>query len=68
MEDGRTAILIPPGDVDALCEALQWVIEHPEDAKQMGEQGCDHVLQEFSVEKVIPAYEACYEAVIREER
>lgn len=64
MEDGRTAILIPPGDVDALCEALRWVMNHPEEARQMGEMGREHVLREFSVQRLLPAYEACYEAVI----
>ena len=65
MKSGRTAILIPPGDVDSLYEALRWVMNHPEEARQMGELGRDHVLREFSIGKVVPAYEACYEAVIR---
>lgn len=68
MEDGRTAILLPTGDVHVLSEALRWVIEHPDEARQMGERGRDYVLREFTVEKVIPAYEACYETVMRKEK
>lgn len=64
MEDGRTAILIPPRDVDSLCDALRWVMKHPEESRQMAEQGRDYVLREFSVQKIVPLYEAFYEAII----
>lgn len=68
MENGRTAILIPPMDLDALQTALRWILEHPADARRMAEQGCDYVRREFCLEKIVPRYEACYEAVMKDHR
>jgi glycosyltransferase involved in cell wall biosynthesis len=35
VEHGRTGILFPPGDADALAETLQWVYEHPSNMAAM---------------------------------
>lgn len=29
VDDGRTGIHIPPGDVDALCKAIEYLIKNP---------------------------------------
>lgn len=60
--DGYNGILIPPRNVDAIFEALRWLIEHPEDARLLGERGRAYVLEHLDIRKVIRQYEACYEA------
>lgn len=60
VEDGRTAVVVSPGDVDALEAALQWVAAHPEAARRMGEAGSRHVRTTLDIRAVIPRYEAAY--------
>lgn len=36
VEDGRSGILVPPHDVNALAEAILRLMEHPEQVKEMG--------------------------------
>jgi len=44
----KCGICIPPGDVDALQKAMQYMIENPDKAKEMGENGRRAVLEEFN--------------------
>jgi glycosyltransferase involved in cell wall biosynthesis len=63
IDDMRTGILIPLRDVGAIFEALRWVVEHPEEARLLGERGRAYVLENLDIRRVIRQYEACYEAV-----
>lgn len=36
IEDGVTGFIIPIRDVDAICEKLVWIYEHPEESMAMG--------------------------------
>lgn len=38
IEDGKTGFIIPIRDVDAICEKLVWISQHPDDAAEMGER------------------------------
>lgn len=44
----KCGICIPPGDVDALQKAMQYMIDNPDKAKKMGENGRRVVLEEFN--------------------
>jgi len=39
VEDRQTGLLVPPGDVTALAEALTWLLARPAEAERMGEAG-----------------------------
>ena len=47
---GETGLLVPPGDPDALAEALKSLFEDPERARKMGEAGRARIRAEFDVE------------------
>lgn len=47
--DGETGILVPPGDVAALADALAALLADPDRAKRMGEAGRTRVEREFSL-------------------
>ena len=44
IDDGKTGIIIPPGNVDALCEAIKLLIQNPAIRFQMGKNGRVRVL------------------------
>ncbi len=50
IEDSRTGLLIPPGDAEALAEALQRLEANPTWAKVLGEAGRKGVTDRFSLE------------------
>ncbi len=51
-------------NVDSLADAMTQLLEHPEMAKKMGENGRKLVEEKFTVEKVIPQVIALYEKVL----
>src|SRR6202045_3127408 len=50
VEDGVTGALTPPGDVDALVEALEPLMRDPASAADMGVRGRTRVLEKFSLD------------------
>ena len=50
VEDGTTGVLVPPGDSEALTEALVRVLENPDEARTMGLRGRQVVEAHFDVE------------------
>ena len=50
--DGETGILIPPGDAEALADALERVVSDPALARRLGEEGRRRVLSSSSWETV----------------
>jgi glycosyltransferase involved in cell wall biosynthesis len=49
IEDGRTGVLVPSGDRDALADALQLLLAVPERAQQLGDAGRRVVHSEFEL-------------------
>jgi mannosyltransferase len=50
VENGVSGVLTPPGDVDALVEALDPLMRDPAFAAAMGERGRARVLEKFSLD------------------
>jgi len=58
--EGETGVLVESGDESALVRALASLIEHPRAAEAMGAAGHARVLQKFSVDAMVAAYEGIY--------
>lgn len=50
IDDQKNCIFAKPEDVEDFAEKICWVIEHPEEAKQIGKQGREVALSAFSSE------------------
>jgi glycosyltransferase involved in cell wall biosynthesis len=59
VQDGETGFLIPPGDANALTQAIQRLLDNPTLRKQMGQNAMDRS-QNFRASRVIPRIEAIY--------
>ncbi len=61
VEDGVQGIIIQPGDVDALAEAIQHFYEHPEIVERMGIAARERVVENFTWDhfraRLLEAYE-----------
>jgi starch synthase len=51
IEDGRTGLLVPPGNVDALAKAMITLVESPQLSRRMGEMGIAKVHTRFGWSK-----------------
>ncbi|MDX1630540.1 MAG: glycosyltransferase family 4 protein [Thermoanaerobaculia bacterium] len=66
VEDGRTGLLVSPGDPDQLAEALARLSECPELARRLGEAGRERARERFSLEawrhRLLSLYEEILDA------
>lgn len=65
VEDGKTGLLVPPDDPDALADALLGVVEDPPLARRFGEAGRERAKRLFSWESIADRHLAIYEAAVR---
>lgn len=61
---GRTGLLVPPRDANALTRALTEVLTSAETARRMGAAGRRHVEERFSLPVMVAATTAVYDAVL----
>jgi glycosyltransferase involved in cell wall biosynthesis len=59
-QDGVTGLVVPPGDAKALAQALQWLIEHPEEGKAMGRAGRLRLETHFTIQSTASALDNVY--------
>lgn len=57
VDDGVTGLLVPPGEVPALAEAIRTILADDALARRMGEAARARALAEFSVEFMVHAHE-----------
>jgi alpha-maltose-1-phosphate synthase len=50
--DGETGLLVPPGDPMKLGQAITQIIEDPKMAARMGQAGRQHVLRDFTWDRI----------------
>jgi len=63
--EGETGLFHAPGDIEALSERMQTLIEHPEMRRSLGSAGRARVLREFSAERVTRALLDYYSDLLR---
>lgn len=61
VEDGKTGILVPMGDVQAMADAIVQMLADPERAAQMGICGQERVRNHFTIEQKARKVEAVYQ-------
>ena len=53
LEDGVNGIFVPPGDPQALRQAIQYLLEHPDVAAQMGAEGRRRAEEVFALDHFV---------------
>ena len=65
VDDGRTGALVPPGDPDALADALLPLVKDAELRRRWGQAGRQRVSSHFSAESQAARVEAALASVVR---
>lgn len=60
VEDGRSAILVPPDDVDGLAAGLRTAIVDPDTRHRLGDAALDRARESFDVDVVWRRFDALY--------
>jgi glycosyltransferase involved in cell wall biosynthesis len=62
---GGAAILVPPGDVEALASAVTQLLDYPLEARRLGVQGRRRIVATFPVALHVSRVQALYEQILR---
>ncbi|WP_331234215.1 glycosyltransferase family 4 protein [Natronorarus salvus] len=63
--NGKTGILVQPGETSELVEAVTHILENREVRKEMGARGRDHVTKSFSLKGYVDRYEMFLQRIER---
>ncbi len=66
IEHGRTGLLVPAGDADALAEAIRQALDRPDWAKRMGRAASQRIGRTFDAAATVRAVEQVYEQALGE--
>ena len=62
--DGEVGRLVPPGDLAALRDAVQWMIDHPKERQAMGQRGRERCEDRFAAARMVKELETIYAQVL----
>ncbi|HHY66179.1 MAG TPA: glycosyltransferase family 4 protein [Alicyclobacillus sp.] len=60
---GGSGLLVPVGDVEAIANAMRWILDHPSDAEKMGKRGRQEV-RKYRLDLVLSAQDQIYSDVL----
>jgi len=65
VDGGRLGFLVPPEDPIALAQAMEHLMKLPEaERRRLGELGREHILANFSLDRVVDQWEALYNQLL----
>jgi glycosyltransferase involved in cell wall biosynthesis len=64
VQDGVTGLLVPMGDAVAMSKAIEFLLENPERARQMGLRGRERALSHFTIQMTARKVEAVYDQIL----
>jgi glycosyltransferase involved in cell wall biosynthesis len=64
VEHGSTGLLAPPSDPEALAAGVEWLLDHPEQAAQMGAQGQERVRGHLTPDVMCQALDDLYSELL----
>lgn len=65
VQDGVTGHILPPGDVQGMAQGLVTLAANAPSARNMGEAGRLRVLERFSMQAMVGAYQSVYDTQLR---
>jgi len=68
VEPSRCGLIVDPAKSEEIARAMEHLIEHPQEAKQMGENGRRAVLEQYNWEKESQKFLQIYETVLHGDR
>ncbi|MDD4767019.1 MAG: glycosyltransferase [Desulfotomaculaceae bacterium] len=67
VQHGETGLLAPPADAAALAKSIVWMLEHPQEGREMAAKGGDMVRRKFTAEEMARRTVNLYRKVVGED-
>ena len=64
IEHGRTGVLVPPADPDALGAAIGALVARPERARAIGDAARAEIRRRYSFERMVDAFDSLYQSAL----
>ena len=68
LDDGQAGVLVTPGDVSEMVEAIEDLIDQPERRRELGSAGRDRACRLYSMDRMTDAYAQMYTRLARRGR
>lgn len=68
VKDQVTGLMVEPENVDSLAQAMEYLIEHPEERRRMGRAGRDFILEHYDWKNNVTQMERVYHAQLATRR
>jgi glycosyltransferase involved in cell wall biosynthesis len=68
ISDGETGWLVEPSDAKAMAEGIVTVLKNPTEARRRGAAAAQRVRTDFSLERMVNAYDQLYRSLLSEKR
>jgi glycosyltransferase involved in cell wall biosynthesis len=65
VEEGYSGFLTPPGSLSALAEKVNWLLDHPDQARIYGCRGREIVCEKFTNTEMVKGVERTFKDVLR---
>jgi glycosyltransferase involved in cell wall biosynthesis len=65
VQDQETGLLIPPGNSEAIAEAVRFVLTHSDRAEQMAVASRAWICERFSLDRMLKEYDELYESLLQ---
>lgn len=62
--DGETGFLVPPADAEALAQRILYALRNPDWSAHMAAEGCRHILDQFSMPRMVESVERLYDELM----
>ena len=66
IESDRNGVLVPPGNVEALADAIVRLLDDPAHAERLGAAARETVRQRYSFERMVDGFERLYESELEQ--
>jgi glycosyltransferase involved in cell wall biosynthesis len=60
---GETGLLVPPANAVTLAEALEWLLDHPGQAAELGKRAQERARDQFTIARMSSAVKEVYDLV-----
>jgi colanic acid/amylovoran biosynthesis glycosyltransferase len=68
VQNGESGFLVPEGDIDALTQKLEYLIEHPELWAEMGRKGRSYIKEHYDIIKLTDRLIGIYQSLLNGEK
>ncbi|MCS3702313.1 glycosyltransferase family 4 protein [Salinibacter ruber] len=65
VQDAECGLVVDPLDPEAIAKAIEWIVDHPELAREMGKRGRDAVLERYNWETEFERLLSFYQQILQ---